>query len=212
MKEFLIKTAFAMVSTEEYEVNEFMDLDTGYKFVDWDDLYTYLHDNQDPNLGLIEGYESDDYDGYLRKVEDVDHLSWYDAVMWKKRDAKYVLSSAWEAKLITLNKELEAVGIPVVTLIARPFLCGDLGEIFRLRNEKGEETVGVLCDYWYMAKAVDNHGRRYDVIWALKYGTRVSDDYCEFDYDHCDWDKPIEIRDWCGRCVLDKVIFNGEIE
>ncbi|MDH2999227.1 hypothetical protein A1D23_03790 [Chelonobacter oris] len=81
------------------------------------------------------------------------------------------------------------------------YLVGHAGAFRRFNNEKGEESPCGIWDYWYTAKAADEDGNDYKVVWEIL-DKDAGEEGC------CDWERPTYIEDSTGRNMTDTICLN----
>ena len=92
-----------------------------------------------------------------------------------------------------------------IKLTQEAYLDGYDGAFYRFNDEEGDELSTGLWDYWYEARAKDEDGEEYTVIWKItnqEAWENGDEAYA------CEWSDPTYIEDHNGFRVTDDVILD----
>ena len=90
-----------------------------------------------------------------------------------------------------------------IELTQEAYLDGYDGDFYRFNNEEGDELSTGLWDYRYKARAKDEDGEEYTVIWEITNQEAYENGEEEY---ACKWSDPTYIEDNNGCHVTDDVI------
>lgn len=79
----------------------------------------------------------------------------------------------------------------IIKLTQSAYVEGYDGAFYRYTTEDGQASACGIYDNWYTARAIDDDGKEYRVIWQIS----DLDAFNRGDEDCCDWDNPAEVID-----------------
>ena len=90
-----------------------------------------------------------------------------------------------------------------IFITENPAVEGYDGAFYRFTSEDGQQLATGIWDIWFEARAVDEDGGEYNVVWKVsdKEALESGDEDC------CDWECPAEVYsyDECRSLPLDSV-------
>lgn len=90
-----------------------------------------------------------------------------------------------------------------IKLTQEAYLDGYDGDFFRFHDEQGNELKQGIFNFWYKARAKDDDGEEYTVIWQIIDKEAFENGDEEY---VCDWAYPTYIEDDNGCRVTDDLI------